>query len=774
MSTPTPTELLTFLKEHQLLTPSQWQQLSGSLTKFADSRALVRELVERKVLTAFQANLLLQGQGKNLLFGSYLLLERLGQGGMGQVFKARHIKMDRDVALKIIPKELVSNPLAVSRFYREARAVAKLSHPNIVAAFDLNSVGQTHYLAMELVNGIDLARLVQQSGPFAVAQACDYIRQAAVGLQHAYENGLVHRDIKPGNLMVARSSSAELPTIKILDFGLSRFESESDRATRLTQFGHFLGTVDYVAPEQTQNARMVDIRADIYSLGCSLFYLLTGSPPFEGDSALERISARVFGDVPSARKNRPEVPAALDLVLAKMTARDPANRYQTPGEVVQALIPFVKQEAKPRSSPELSLKTATAKPVVQRATPVVPSPPPAAEASKKQPEPGAVWESLTTNNSESIIPRKNESIRRPHAGARSERRSPKKWLIACGISVGVLLIALLGMWVGGIFEGQEVESKNGKGRFTTARVAHQPITTRKERDREQETPLPDPKPKKDENKDKHPKQNGAKQPVNLPVDASVDDLRKALKHEAPLVREEAARRLSNLGPEARSALFALEEALNDAKNPDNVRRNAAVAIGNIGDVAEPVVPSLAKALKRSEPLEVRQCTAFALAQIRFPGNKQAVPDMLDAIENDSDDLVRASCVAALNKMPKSDFKETGADKLLTNMLDERDKKMVLARYNAARKLAWELRDEAPDKTTDVLMEMLTNTTLRTVNRSGVMGGDARSMAAKALGWLGKKVRGREDVIDALRAATKDDNSQLRESATEALNDIGVP
>jgi serine/threonine-protein kinase len=351
MSTPTPTELLAFLQEHQFLTPSQWQQIGGSLAKSADSQALVRELVERKLLTTFQANLLLQGRGKNLLFGPYRLLERLGEGGMGQVFKALHINMDRLVALKIIPKELVSNPLAVSRFYREARAVAKLSHPNIVTAFDVNSVGQTHYLAMELVDGIDLARLVQQSGPLAVTQACDYIRQAAVGLQHANENGLVHRDIKPGNLMVARSRSDGPPIIKILDFGLARFESDRDHTTRLTQLGQIVGTVDYIAPEQSQNARMVNIRADIYSLGCSLFYLLTGNPPFPGDDAAEKISARVLGDVPSVRKSRPEVSADLDRIIAKMTARHPKDRYQMPAEVAEVLEPYTVTEKQALSRP---------------------------------------------------------------------------------------------------------------------------------------------------------------------------------------------------------------------------------------------------------------------------------------------------------------------------------------------------------------------------------------------------------------------------------------
>jgi serine/threonine protein kinase len=211
-------------------------------------------------------------------------------------------------------------------------------------------VGSTYFLVMELIDGIYLARLVQQSGPLLIPKACEYIRQAAVGLQHAHEKGLVHRDIKPGNLMVARIHPDEPPVIKILDFGLARFESESDHAGRLTQLCKIVGTVDYIAPEQAQDARTADIRADIYSLGCSLFYFLTGEPPFSGKDAVERISARVLGDAQSVRQRRPEVSLALERVLAKMMARNPLDRYQTPGEVAIALRPRTPGKRRERSS----------------------------------------------------------------------------------------------------------------------------------------------------------------------------------------------------------------------------------------------------------------------------------------------------------------------------------------------------------------------------------------------------------------------------------------
>jgi WD40 repeat protein/serine/threonine protein kinase len=345
MAVARPAELLDFLLEHRFLTTSQARELGrDNLALVADGREFVRVLVERNWLTAYQSDKLLQGRGAELLLGDYRLLEMLGEGGMGQVFKARHARLGRLVALKTIPRDRVSDPVALARFDREVRAVANLSHPNIVTAFEADKVGPTHFLVMEYVDGIDLARLVQQSGPLSIPNACEYIRQAAAGLQHAHENGLVHRDIKPGNLMVARPDPDSPPVIKILDFGLARFESESAHPVRLTQLGVVVGTVDYIAPEQARNARTADIRADIYSLGCSLFYLLTGQPPFAGDDAVEKISARVLRDVPSVRKSRPEVSPALERVLMKLMARNPAERYQTPGEVEKALGPHTEKE----------------------------------------------------------------------------------------------------------------------------------------------------------------------------------------------------------------------------------------------------------------------------------------------------------------------------------------------------------------------------------------------------------------------------------------------
>jgi serine/threonine-protein kinase len=402
MPIPHPAELLAFLQGQGFLTLPQVQQMSGAVQS-GDARALGRELVARNWLTAFQANQLLAGRGTDLLLGPYRISDRLGEGGMGQVFKAYHTAMDRVVALKVIAKDRVSNPTAVARFNREVRAVAKLSHPNIVLAFEAGLDGATYFLAMEYVEGIDLAKLVHQSGPLPVARACEYVRQAAFGLQHAHEKGLVHRDIKPGNLIVMRPSPDAPPVIKILDFGLARFESESDHAGRLTQLGNLVGTVDFIAPEQAHNSRTADIRADIYSLGCTLVYLLTGKAPFHGADTVERIGARVVGNIPPIRESRPEVSPHLESVVSKMMARKPLERYQTPGEVAKALEPHA-QDTKParRANPTI-VDTASAPPpalVADRIPQAVVLPPvrtaspswqPAGEGEQRRNAHVAVW-----------------------------------------------------------------------------------------------------------------------------------------------------------------------------------------------------------------------------------------------------------------------------------------------------------------------------------------------------------------------------------------------
>jgi eukaryotic-like serine/threonine-protein kinase len=277
----------------------------------------------------------------------YRVIRPLGKGGMGVVYQAEHRLMDRPVALKVINRRLTSSPTAVERFRFEVKAAARLSHPSIVTAHDAEQAGDLHFLVMEYVDGVSLARQVEKRGPLSVLHACNFVRQAAQGLQHAFERGMVHRDIKPQNLMLTRKAQ-----IKILDFGLARLAHDNtDRATGeastaagaaagLTMDGVVLGTPDYIAPEQVSDSRAVDIRADIYSLGCTLYYLLTGRVPFPGGTAAQKVAAHVSRNPPPIGSLRANLPAGLVAIIERMMAKDPSHRFQTPAEVAAALLPF--------------------------------------------------------------------------------------------------------------------------------------------------------------------------------------------------------------------------------------------------------------------------------------------------------------------------------------------------------------------------------------------------------------------------------------------------
>jgi eukaryotic-like serine/threonine-protein kinase len=318
-------------------------------SRFVEPKALGRELIQRGWLTPYQVNQLLQGRGADLVLGPYILLERLGEGGAGQVFKARHQKMDRIVAVKVLHKELLTDGEAVGRFSREIQVLSRLDHPNVVHAYDAGPCGASYFLAMEYVEGTDLARLVNQSGPLPVMQACAYLRQAALGLQHAHERGLVHRDIKPHNLILSLREGR----IKVADLGLARLpRSVNEQATAaltgsatgdgLTPAGAIMmGTADYLAPEQALDFHKADIRADIYSLGCTLYFLLTGQPVFPGATLAEKLVSHQTREPSAIEKLRPDVPAGLARVLQRMLAKRPEDRYRTPAEVADAVTPHI-------------------------------------------------------------------------------------------------------------------------------------------------------------------------------------------------------------------------------------------------------------------------------------------------------------------------------------------------------------------------------------------------------------------------------------------------
>ena len=273
--------------------------------------------------------------------GQYKLLAKLGEGGMGAVYKALHTRLNRLVALKVLPTARMQDAAAVARFDREMRAVGALAHENIVAAHDAGEIAGTHYLVMELVHGVDLGTIARQQAPLPVADACEIIRQAALGLQHAYENNLVHRDIKPSNLMLAEGPNS--PVVKILDMGLALLDEQHTEHPDLTASGQIMGTLDYMAPEQAGDTHTVDIRADIYSLGATLYKLLTGRVPFQGpkyNSTVKKLMALATQDPPRVDSFRDDLPADLVDVVHRMLAREPEDRYATPQQVVEAVAAF--------------------------------------------------------------------------------------------------------------------------------------------------------------------------------------------------------------------------------------------------------------------------------------------------------------------------------------------------------------------------------------------------------------------------------------------------
>jgi serine/threonine-protein kinase len=295
-------------------------------------QALGNLLVERELLTPWQMEMLCEGKHKGFLLGKFKLLSQLGQGGMSSVYLAENTMIGKLRAIKVLPRRRVADESYLKSFYLEAKAAAALDHPNIVRVYDVGNLGNTHYMVMEYVKGVDLQTLVEKHGPPKFETTADYIAQAATGLAHAHEKGLIHRDIKPANLLVD-----EQGVVKILDLGLAMFSQRDGEAAEATHDDKIVGTADYLAPEQSRNSSKIDARADIYSLGCTMYFLLTGHATFPSGSAVERI-ARHRTNMPSdIEKSRPDCPGELIGICYKMIQKEPIFRYQTAGQVAEAI-----------------------------------------------------------------------------------------------------------------------------------------------------------------------------------------------------------------------------------------------------------------------------------------------------------------------------------------------------------------------------------------------------------------------------------------------------
>ncbi len=334
------------------------EQLTASLEKFraasgvvTDAKPFAEYLVRQKALTVWQAEKVLQGKHKGFFLGRYRLLSLLGKGGMSTVFLAQHTVMKRFCALKVLPAKRVNDASYLGRFHREAQAVAALDHPNIVRAYDVDMTADAgvdiHFLAMEFVQGKSLLELIQEKGPLSIADAAEYVRQSALGLDHAHKAGLIHRDIKPGNLLVTPTG-----VLKVLDLGLARFFDDNDHSLTVQHDEKVLGTADYISPEQAIDSHKVDCRTDIYSLGCTLYFLLSGHPPFNSGSLAQRLVAHQTRPAPPITNERPEVPVELQAIMEKMMAKKAEDRYQTAQDVADAVAHW--QKPTPAKAPSVA------------------------------------------------------------------------------------------------------------------------------------------------------------------------------------------------------------------------------------------------------------------------------------------------------------------------------------------------------------------------------------------------------------------------------------
>ena len=399
-------------------------------------------LVQQGKLNQFQADELFSGRNTPLVMGDYVLVAELGAGGMGKVYKARHRRMERIVALKVMSAAAMQDEAAVKRFQREVKAAARLEHINIVTAYDSGEIGKVKYLVMQFVDGGDLSQLVKRQGPLEVEQAVDYVLQAARGLAFAHRKGVVHRDIKPANLLLDGDG-----VVKILDMGLARIEGGDG----LTATEQVMGTVDYMSPEQAANTKTADGRSDIYSLGCTLWFLLTAKKVYDGDTMISRLMSHRTDPLPSLVKTRDDVPWSLEQAFHKMIAKSPEERFQTMDEVVAALEPFSPSGgSRPGMGSSIGMgpQNAELASFLKSVGPAVkPQTKPAPTGTKVDVEATAQFAAAgaDTDPKSEILPRPKKATQPQTKGKEGDGKPPVK-LIAGGIGGFALLVAL-GVWV---------------------------------------------------------------------------------------------------------------------------------------------------------------------------------------------------------------------------------------------------------------------------------------------------------------------------------------
>jgi serine/threonine protein kinase len=363
----------------------------------------------------------------------YTDVRELGRGGMGVVYLAFNRLMDRPEVLKVVGRQHLDRPGAKNRFLQEVRSAARLQHPHVVTAYTVVEAGESLVFAMEYVPGDDLANVVKATGPLPVAHACYYAMHVALGLQHAHDKLMVHRDIKPANLILTRDGKRA--TVKILDFGLAKVTSEQAQNTGLTDQNQMMGTPDYMAPEQATDAASADIRADVYSLGCTLYFLLAGHPPFRGKSLADVLLKHQTETARPLNLVRPAVPMELAAVVATMMAKEPGKRYKTPAEVAAALKPFVTGKPAANPAPDLSRDG--------KAT---------ATAEKTPPLPVAT---LLPTKAKTLPPTATVlGERRDVSPPVQEPKSPWGWIVLT-VATGAVLLGLIGAWAGGMFDAKK-------------------------------------------------------------------------------------------------------------------------------------------------------------------------------------------------------------------------------------------------------------------------------------------------------------------------------